>query len=252
MLTERKVRPLSSGKKGIALLRQRTHIVLIEDEPVTRAALAAYLEGFGYRVSACDGAESAEALMKEDPADLLIVDINLSGKDGLEVTREQRAQSEIGIILLTGRTDDVDRIVGLEVGADDYVCKPFNRRELAARVKNLLRRTGAQRHQSRRIVRFEGFSFDLVARKIADDAGAPIPLTRAEYEVLRAFVGNPGLVMDRERLSAVMPHRGTAGEFRTVDVIVRRLRAKLRDDPRMPRILATSHGEGYVFIALLE
>lgn len=238
--------------QGMTMSWQKAHIVLIEDEPVTRAALAAYLEGFGYRVSACDRAEPAEALMEEDPADLLIVDINLSGKDGLEITREQRARSEIGIILLTGRTDDVDRIVGLEIGADDYVCKPFNRRELAARVKNLLRRTGAQRHQSRRVVRFEGFSFDLVTRQIADDAGETIPLTRAEYEVLRAFVGNPGLVLDRERLSAVMPHRGAAGEVRTVDVIVRRLRAKLRDDPRLPRILATSHGEGYVFIAPLE
>jgi len=234
------------------LSRQRAHIVLIEDEPVTRAALASYLEGFGYRVSACDRADSAESLMEEDPADLLIVDINLSGKDGLEITREQRARSEIGIILLTGRTDDVDRIVGLEVGADDYVCKPFNRRELAARVKNLLRRTSAQRYQSRRVVRFEGFSFDLVARQIADNAGETIPLTRAEFEVLRTFVGNPGMVLDRERLSAVMPHRGAAGEIRTVDVIIRRLRAKLGDDPRTPRILATSHGEGYVFIAPLE
>jgi two-component system torCAD operon response regulator TorR len=231
----------------------RAHIVLIEDEPVTRRALASYLEGFGYRVTACDRAEPAEAVLAGDAADLLIVDINLSGKDGLEITREQRARSEIGIILLTGRTDDVDRIVGLELGADDYVCKPFNRRELAARVKNLLRRTSAQRHLSRRVLRFGGFSFDLVARQIADGTGAAIPLTPAEYEVMRALVAHPGEVLGRDRLAAAMPRRGGAGgDGRSVDVIVRRLRAKLGDDPRTPRILATAHGEGYAFIAPLE
>ena len=121
------------------------HIVIVEDEPVTRSALAGYLESFGYRVSECDTAEKAEKILSLGTADLLIADINLQGKDGLEITREQRARSEIGIILLSGRTDDVDRIVGLELGADDYVCKPFNRRELLARVKNLLRRTAAMR-----------------------------------------------------------------------------------------------------------
>ena len=113
-------------------------------------ALAGYLQSFGYRVTDCAGAEAAERVLAQDNPDLLIVDINLSGKDGLEITREQRARSEIGIILLSGRTDDVDRIVGLELGADDYVCKPFNRRELLARVKNLLRRTAAMRQLTRR------------------------------------------------------------------------------------------------------
>ena len=227
------------------------HIVVIEDDPVTRTALAGYLTSFGYRVTECAGAEAAERVLAQENPDLLIVDINLSGKDGLEITREQRARSEVGIILLSGRTDDVDRIVGLELGADDYVCKPFNRRELLARVKNLLRRTAAMRQLARRIVHFAGFTFDTASRHLTDATGGVIPLTRGEYELLRTFVLNPGIVMDRDRLLATITHRQNGTNTRTVDVMVKRLRAKLKDDPRTPRIFSTSHGEGYVFTAPL-
>ena len=227
------------------------HIVVIEDEPVTRTALAGYLASFGYRVTDCASAEAAEKVLAHENPDLLIVDINLSGKDGLEITREQRARSEIGIILLSGRTDDVDRIVGLELGADDYVCKPFNRRELLARVKNLLRRTAAMRQLTRRVVHFAGFTFDSAARHLTSTDGAAIQLTRGEYELLRAFVLNPGIVMTRDRLLATMTHRTNTTGARTVDVMVKRLREKLGDDPKVPRIFGTSHGEGYVFTAPL-
>lgn len=228
------------------------HIVIVEDEPVTRSALVSYLGSFGYRMSECDSAEKAERILSQDSADLLIVDINLQGKDGLEITREQRARSEIGIILLSGRTDDVDRIVGLELGADDYVCKPFNRRELLARVKNLLRRTAAMRALTRRVFHFNGFAFDVAARQVTGPEGAQIVLTRAEYELLRVFVTNPGTVMDRDRLIAAITHRQDGTNTRTIDVLVQRLRAKLGDDPRTPRIFTTSHGEGYIFTAQLE
>jgi two-component system, OmpR family, torCAD operon response regulator TorR len=227
------------------------HIVVIEDDPVTRTALAGYLESFGYRITVCAGAEAAEKVLGQENPDLLIVDINLSGKDGLEITREQRARSEIGIILLSGRTDDIDRIVGLELGADDYVCKPFNRRELLARVKNLLRRTAAMRQLARKVVHFAGYTFDTAARHVTDEAGGVIQLTRAEYELLRAFVLNPGIVMNRERLLSTITHRHNGTGTRTVDVMVKRLRAKFGDDPKVPRIFGTSHGEGYVFTAPL-
>lgn len=231
---------------------ERAHIILIEDEPVTREALASYLEGFGHRVSAFAEAEPAEPLLARGDVNLLIVDINLAGKDGLEITREQRAQSEIGIILLTGRTDDIDRIIGLELGADDYVCKPFNRRELAARVKNLLRRTAAKRFAVRRVVKFDGFTFNLVSRQLTNPQGQSLPLTRAEFELLRLLVSAPGQVFHRERLAACVPHRHDDASLRTIDVLVRRLRVKLNDDPRAPAIIGTSHGEGYLFIAHLE
>lgn len=237
-------------------IRQMTsgsaHVVVIEDDPVTRTALAGYLESFGYRVTACAGAEAAERVLAQESPDLLIVDINLSGKDGLEITREQRARSEVGIILLSGRTDDVDRIVGLELGADDYVCKPFNRRELLARVKNLLRRTAAMRQLTRRVVHFAGFSFDTAARHVSGADGETIQLTRAEYELLRTFVLNPGIVLSRDRLLASITHRHNDTGTRTVDVMVKRLRAKFGDDPKLPRVFGTSHGEGYVFTALLS
>ena len=228
------------------------HIVVIEDDPATRTALAGYLESFGYRVTVCAGAEAAEKVLAQENPDLLIVDINLSGKDGLEITREQRARSEIGIILLSGRTDDVDRIVGLELGADDYVCKPFNRRELLARVKNLLRRMAAMRQLTRRVVRFAGFSFDTAARHVTDAEGRAIQLTRGEFELLRTFVLNPGIVMSRDRLLASITHRYSETGTRTVDVMIKRLREKFGDDPKAPRIFGTSHGEGYVFTALLS
>lgn len=229
-----------------------SHIVVVEDEPVTRGALVSYLGSFGYRMSECDTAEKAEKILSQDSADLLIVDINLQGKDGLEITREQRARSEIGIILLSGRTDDVDRIVGLELGADDYVCKPFNRRELLARVKNLLRRTAAMRALTRRVFHFHGFAFDVASRQLTGPQGAQIVLTRAEYELLRVFVTNPGTVMDRDRLIAAITHRQDGSNTRTIDVLVQRLRAKLGDDFRSPRIFTTSHGEGYIFTAQLD
>ncbi len=225
---------------------------MIEDEPITRTALAGYLGSFGYRVSECDTAEKAEKLLAQDSADLLIVDINLQGKDGLEITREQRSRSEIGIILLSGRTDDVDRIVGLELGADDYVCKPFNRRELLARVKNLLRRTSAMRALTRPVFHFAGFSFDIGARAVTAANGDTIPLTRAEFELLRVFVTNPGTVLSRERLITAITHRQDGTNTRTIDVLVQRLRAKLESDPKAPRILTTSHGEGYIFTAQLD
>jgi two-component system torCAD operon response regulator TorR len=228
------------------------HIVVIEDDPVTRTALGGYLETFGYRVTACAGAEAAEKVLAQESPDLLIVDINLAGKDGLEITREQRARSEIGIILLSGRTDDVDRIVGLELGADDYVCKPFNRRELLARVKNLLRRTAAMRQLTRRVVHFVGFTFDTAARHVTAADGEGVQLTRAEYELLRTFVLNPGIVLSRDRLQASMTHRQSDSGTRTVDVMVKRLRAKFGDDSKQPRIFGTSHGEGYVFTAPLS
>lgn len=228
------------------------HILIIEDDPVTRATLGSYLDSHGYQVSEAESSEKAERILAETGADLLIVDINLRGKDGLEITREQRALSEIGIILVSGRTDDVDRIVGLELGADDYVCKPFNRRELLARIKNLLRRTTALRRMGRRVYAFEGFTFDSTSRQLRDLSGAAIALTRAEFELLRLLVSHPGEVLTRDRLSLGVTHRGQDGANRTIDVLIRRLRAKLGDDPKAPRIICTSHGEGYVFTAVLN
>lgn len=228
------------------------HIVIVEDERISRMRIAAYLRQQGYRVSEAEDAPQMESIIAADPAELLIVDINLEGKDGLTITREQRAISKVGIILLTARDDQVDKIVGLEMGADDYVTKPYDKRELAARVKNLLRRTAAMRQMARRaVLQFGEFSFDIAGRQLCDGSGGVVPLTRAEFELLRVLVANPGVVMDRDRLLANITHRSDGTNQRTVDVLVRRLRRKLGDDPRAPRFLCTAHGEGYVFTAAL-
>ncbi|KIC20098.1 response regulator [Leisingera sp. ANG-Vp] len=228
------------------------HILIIEDEPVTRATLASYLDAQGYDVSQAETAEEAEKILEEQEVDLLLVDINLPGKDGLQITREQRGKSEIGIILVTGRDDEIDRIVGLELGADDYVCKPFNRRELLARLKNLLRRTQDIRRLSRRIYKFGKFQFDVAARHLQTAEGDSISLTRAEFEVLDMLVSRAGEVATRDALMSRVTHRQYGANPRTVDVLIRRLRGKLEEDPANPRVITTVHGEGYVFTAPLN
>ncbi|WP_417728694.1 winged helix-turn-helix domain-containing protein [Roseovarius sp.] len=233
-------------------MARAAHIVIIEDEPVTRTTLADYLITHGYVVTAFDSAETAEPMLASDRADLLLIDITLDGKDGLQITREQRARSDVGIILTTSLSDDVDRIVGLELGADDYVCKPFNRRELLARIKNLLRRTEVQRRFSRQNVRFHGYAFAYATRQLIAPNGETIRLTRAEYEVLAELLRHPGEVLSRERLMTVITHRQQHPDTRTVDVIIRRLRTKLEEDPAVARFITTAHGEGYVFTATLD
>lgn len=225
------------------------HIIVVEDEPVTRTKLAGYFENEGYRVSEAASGEDMLALLGREDADLVLLDINLPGDDGLFLTRWLRGQSDIGIILVTGRSDDVDRIVGLEMGADDYVTKPFNYRELLARVKNLLRRTTQMRKsgQGGSLIRFSGWAFDLKTRRLTSPDGVRVELTRAEYELLVAFVKHPGVVMSRDRLLDNVSHRKWDPNDRTIDVLVRRLRQKIEKNPTLPEFIATAHGEGYLF-----
>ena len=228
------------------------HVLVVEDDRVSRARLAGYLEAAGYRVSeAGDGKEMREVLAGH-PVDLLLLDINLPGEDGLDLTRQIRSQSDIGVILVTGRTDDVDRIVGLEVGADDYVTKPFNSRELLVRVKNLLRRTAGTQRSEAQTAAFSGWRFDIRKRRLTSPRGERVPMTRAEYELLSAFLRRPGQVLSRDRLLSSITHRTWDPSDRTIDVLVRRLRQKLERDPKQPELILTAHGEGYVFAADID
>jgi two-component system torCAD operon response regulator TorR len=229
------------------------HIVIVEDDPVTRAKLALYFTEAGYRVSEAEDGEAMREILAERPADLLMIDIQLPGEDGLALTRELRQGSEVGIILVTGRTDTVDRIVGLELGADDYVTKPFDQRELLARVKNLLRRVkrAASASDTGSVRRFLGWTLDLGSRTLRGADGDFIDLTRAEFKALALLSANPGKVLSRDRLLHEIAHRDWDPADRTVDVVIRRLRQKLGDDSRHPRIIVTSHGEGYLFAPTL-
>jgi two-component system torCAD operon response regulator TorR len=225
------------------------HILVVEDDPVTRANLVGYFESEGYRVSEAEDGQSMWPLLSGQPVDLVLLDVNLPGEDGLYLTRQLRAQFNFGIILVTGRTDDVDRIVGLEIGADDYVTKPFNQRELLARVKNILRRIPAARGADAGLKHFAAWVFDPQRRKLTGPDDRSVGLTRAEYELLSALVSHPGEVMSRERLLSQVTHRNWDPNDRTIDVLVRRLRKKVENDPKAPEIILTAHGEGYLFAA---
>ena len=231
------------------LASDSTHVLIVEDEDVARTKLAGYLETAGYRVSEAVDGRGMREVLGGDPVDLVLLDINLPGEDGLELTRFIRSSRDVGIILVTGRTDDVDRIVGLEIGADDYVTKPFNPRELLARVKTLLRRTGARAPSVSDSLTFSGWRFDVRSRRLVSPAGEKVALTRAEFELLSALIAHPGTVLTRERLLGCITHRSWDPGDRTVDVLVRRLRRKLEGDPKSPELIITVHGEGYMFAA---
>ncbi len=223
------------------------HIVVVEDDAVTRTKLAGYAESAGHRVSEAEDGDGMWRILERDAADLILLDINLPREDGLDLTRKLRAQSRVGIILVTVRNDDVDRILGLEIGADDYITKPFNPRELLARMKCVLRRAGDGVREPASVRRFAGWEFSAPARKLVSPAGESVQLTRAEHELLAALVDHPGQVLSRERLLALITHRSWDPGDRTIDVLVRRLRRKIEEDPGNPELIVTVHGEGYVF-----
>ena len=223
------------------------HIVVVEDDAVTRTKLAGYAESAGHRVSEAEDGDGMWRILERDAADLILLDINLPREDGLDLTRKLRAQSRVGIILVTVRNDDVDRILGLEIGADDYITKPFNPRELLARMKCVLRRAGEGVREPASVRRFTGWEFSAPARKLVSPAGESVQLTRAEHELLAALVDHPGQVLSRERLLALITHRSWDPGDRTIDVLVRRLRRKIEEDPGNPELIVTVHGEGYVF-----
>ena len=230
-------------------------LLVVDDDLVTQARLNAYFSQEGYRVLLAGDGETFWQQLEHAAVDLVLLDINLPGQDGLSLARELRARDPaIGIILLTSRNDDIDKIVGLEVGADDYVTKPFNPRELLARVKSLLRRTGARRGggEDEEIFRFGGWTLNLPRRRLCDPQGADVALTRGEFEVLALLVRHVGEVINRDRLSRAISGHDWAPQDRTVDVLVRRLRAKLDAAVKPDSLITTVRGEGYRFAVDVE
>ncbi|MDP5290933.1 response regulator [Oceanimonas sp. CHS3-5] len=226
-------------------------ILIVEDDDITRDCLADYFRQEQYEVHGAASAEEAEQLMQAHKVDLVLLDIRLPGKDGLTLTREIRANSDTGIILVTSRQDDIERIIGLECGADEYVSKPFNPRELLARAKNLARRVRAasprEQTASTQLRRFDDWRIDLDRRLLLSDDDESTPLTHGEYQLLCAFMNHAGQTLSRDQLMDRIKNREWAPNDRTIDVLVGRLRRKLGDDPASPRIILTVHGAGYVF-----
>lgn len=230
-------------------MTEKAHILIVEDELTSRLTLAGYFEKEGYRISIAEnGQEMRQAFAKND-IDLILLDILLPDEDGLTLLRDVRRTSDIGVIMVTSKSDEVDRIVALEMGADDYVLKPFNPRELLARTKNLLRRLERTQRVdlSHRILEFDGWKLDLDQRSLTNGEDEAVRLTRGEFELLAALVANKGRVLTRDNLLDHLHHREWDPNDRTVDVLVGRVRKKIEADPKDPALIITVHGIGYLF-----
>jgi DNA-binding response OmpR family regulator len=223
-------------------------ILLVDDEDSVQKLLAYPLERDGYRVlQARDGQEALDRFSTES-VDLVVLDIMLPRLDGLEVCKRLRAESSVPIIMLTARGDELDKVLGLELGADDYITKPFSIREFRSRVRALLRRASAPRHDAREseVIEGDGLRIDL-ARRSVEVRGAPVQLTYVEFELLRILAANPGRVYTRQMLLEGLWGGSEYREPRTIDVHVRHLREKLERDPREPELIFTVRGVGYRF-----
>jgi two-component system OmpR family response regulator len=227
-------------------------VLLVDDDIHIRQLLGDYLSEFGMTVAAvADGRAMAQAMQKT-PFDLVILDLMLPGEDGLALCRTLRAESDIPILMLTARGETMDRIIGLEVGADDYIVKPFEPRELVARIQNILRRTRGMREAASKpedAASFMGWRLNYVLRQIVSPDELVIPLSNAEFRLLKVFIEHPGRVLTRDFLLDQARGRSMDLFDRSIDLLVSRLRQKLGDNSRTPELIKTVRGEGYLFDA---
>jgi DNA-binding response OmpR family regulator len=222
-------------------------VLVVDDEPHIRAVLRGYLEADGFAVSEAADGQDAVRQVRQDAPDLVLLDVMLPGMDGLEALRQVRTFSDVYVILVTARAEEVDKLVGLGVGADDYVTKPFSPREVAARVKAVLRRDRGARDAGAGVLQFEGLTVDPGAREVRVDSTA-VTLSALEFDVLAALTGAPGRVFSRRQLLERVWGYDFFGDERVVDVHIRSLRARLGDDAANPRLIATVRGVGYKFV----
>lgn len=232
------------------------HILVVDDARVIREPLTKYLQQNGYRAMGADGAASARKLMRAHRFDLVVLDIMMPGEDGLSLCRHIREANQIPVILLSARAEELDRIIGLEVGADDYVVKPFNPRELLARIDAVLRRTHAlppdAQAPSGEALRFDRWTLKVAERELVDETGMSHELSTGEYRLLMTFLQRPKIVLTRDQLLDLAFDRGADVFDRAVDTQVSRLRRKIEADARTPKLIKTVWGGGYVFTAPVE
>jgi two-component system, OmpR family, response regulator len=232
------------------------HILVVDDHREIRDLVSRALAREGYRVStAIDGRAMRKALA-DSRIDLVLLDLMLPGEDGLSLCRSLRAESSIPVIMLTAKGDEVDRVIGLEMGADDYMAKPFGSRELIARIKAVLRRTGnataAGSKSSPKHYRFDNWALDTAARELLRKDGVAVPLSTGEYDLLITLVERPQRVLSREQLLDLARGRSATAFDRSIDTQVSRLRKKLERDPSDPKIIKTVWGGGYMFAPTIE
>ena len=234
-------------------MSEAPHLLVVDDHREIREALAKYLAKHEYRVSVAESAAAARRVLETGRIDLVVLDIMMPREDGLALCRQLRAKSEVPIIMLTAMAEETDRVVGLELGADDYVTKPFNPRELLARIKAVLRRAHSLPPQPDQPaapqLRFDRWTFDVARRELMAEDGVAVPLSTGEFLLLGVFLQRPGMVLTRDQLLDLTRGRDATMFDRSIDNQVSRLRKKIELDPRRPQLIKTHWGGGYSFAA---
>jgi DNA-binding response OmpR family regulator len=248
-------------------MMEKTHVLVVDDEDEVRDLLQEYLGGQEFDVSTAESVPAARAILNAakdaNPVDLVILDLKMPGENGLVLARELRDRGGVAVIMLTASGETIDRIVGLEVGADDYLAKPFDPRELLARIRSVLRRLragiqaappagivpvghGASSSQAR--VSFGRCLIDLEARRLFEPDGTEVPITAMQFSLMEVFLSNPNRVLSRDRLLELAHKRGDEPFDRSIDIRIARLRRKIEENPERPQTIRTVHGMGYVFV----
>lgn len=236
---------------NIATNEQSTHVLIVDDDDDIRSLLSDFLERNRLTAFQAPNGDVMRNILKSQHIDLVVLDLNLPDEDGLSLCRQLRSTSNLPVIMLTAKTDPIDRIVGLETGADDYVCKPFEPLELLSRIRSVLRRTqqlGVSESKTYESIRmhFSGWILDLTARHLLDPKGVVISLSGAEFRLLKIFLDRPNRILNRDQIMDLM-HGRDAGAFdRSIDLQVSRLRQKIELDPKSPVIIKTVRNEGYI------
>ena len=232
------------------------HVLAVDDDPVIRNLISDYLTTHEMRVTTVGDGRAMQAVLEEQVVDLIVLDLRLPGEDGMALARRLRDDSAIPIIMLTGRIEEADRVMGLELGADDYLTKPFSPRELLARIRTILRRRRAEVRQGRpdgiRAYRFDGWELNLNTRRLTAADGRGVPLSNGEFSLLVVLLGAPQRILSRDQLLDLSRLHNDEVFNRSVDVQIMRLRRKIERDPGEPHYIRTERGAGYIFSAAVE
>jgi two-component system OmpR family response regulator len=227
------------------------HVLAVDDEPMMRDLIADYLGQNGFRVTTVADGRAMQAVLDEQVIDLVVLDLRLKGEDGMVLARRLREESAIPFIMLTGRNEEADRVMGLELGADDYLTKPFSNRELLARIRTVLRRRQAEVRQGRpdgvRAYRFDGWELNLATRRLTSTTGQAVPITNGDFRLLVVLLGAPQRILTRDQLLDLSRLHNDEVFNRSIDVQIMRLRRKLEKDPHQPRYILTERKVGYMF-----
>ncbi|MEO8322220.1 MAG: response regulator [Bradyrhizobium sp.] len=238
-------------------MTQSPHIIIVDDEAPAREMVGDYLKMHGFAVTLCDGGKSLRGEIETNVPDLVVLDLNMPEEDGLSIIRDLKSRINVPVIMLTATASPIDRVVGLELGADDYIAKPCELRELMARIRSVLRRSApakaagpeaaAAKVEKEQLVRFGTKWLDLEAQALRDDEGNEHPLTASEFGLLKVFAANPKRVLSRERLLELANARDAEAFDRAVDLRIMRIRRKIEIDPTKPAVIRTIRGGGYLF-----